>query len=310
MFYTKEEISKRRVQIEAKNAKWINVSKLTFSKIGAYSILISYVFISVYPFFWALFTSFKDPHLLNITGLNPIPKMWTTKNYTTLFNGAASDYIVPWMQNTIIYSLSSSLLNATLNLLGGYALAQIALKGKRIIMSYFMVSILVPSQATFVPTYYIFQKIGIIDINISPNFFILMIVFSGMANIVLTFMARQFFMTQTNELEQAGSIEGYNRIQVFFKVTIRKMLPLFFTQIVLVFMGSWNNYLTFTLFATGDPNKMTINSGVLVIARTAIDKEVGYGQMLAMSNISFAPMMLIYLISLKVQLRGIKGGNK
>ncbi len=310
--YSQKDLSKKENEIRTSRFKTISFIKNLFSQSFGYSFLIFYVFISIVPFFWSFIVSFKNPHLLLITGINPFPSAgeWTTKNYTNLFSGAPSIYVNGWIMNTIVYAFGSSLLNATFNLLAGYALAQIAMKGKRLLMSYFLVSILIPSQATFLPTFYIFSKLGIISQNIGTSLFLFAVVFSGMANIILTFMARQFFLTQTSELEEAASMEGYTRIGVFFKITLRKMLPLFATQFVLVFMGAWNNYLTFTLYALGDPNKMTINTGILIVAKTTLDKEIGYGQMLAMSNISFIPMMFLYAISLKIQLRGIKGGNK
>ena len=274
-------------------------------------ILIFYALISLFPFFWSLFASFKNPHLLSITGLNPFPKSgeWTLENYDNLLNGSAQEYISVWTYNTIVYSFSVAFLNATLNLLAGYALAQIAMKGKKIVVNYFLASILVPSQATFLPTFYIYTKLGIIG-DISQNAFLAAIIFSGMANIVLTFMARQFFISQSKEMEEAAVIEGYNKIAIFFQITLRKMLPLFATQFVLVFMGAWNNFLLFTLFSVGDPERMTINAGITIIASTAIDKEIGYGQLIAISNLSFIPMILIYGISLRIQLRGMRGGNK
>uniref|UniRef100_A0A2C9KMD5 ABC transporter domain-containing protein n=1 Tax=Biomphalaria glabrata TaxID=6526 RepID=A0A2C9KMD5_BIOGL len=58
-----------------------------------------------------------------------------------------------------------------------------------------------------------------------------------MANIVMTFMARQFFLTQTSEMEEAARMDGYSTI-------------------------------------VGDPNKMTLNSGAYTLAQSAIDKAV------------------------------------
>ena len=296
--------------ISAKKNK-INIGKDWTFKTIIYLILIFYAIISLFPFFWSIFASFKDPYLLTSTGLNPFPESgkWTTENYKNLIYGPSEDYLSIWAQNTIIYATCSALLNATLNLLAGYALAQIAMKGKKLVVNYFLVSILVPSQATFLPTYFIYTKLGIIG-DISTNAFMIAIIFSGMANIVLTFMARQFFISQSREMEESANIDGYRKISIFFRITLRKMLPLFATQFVLVFMGAWNNFLLFTLFAAGMPEKMTINAGITNIVGSMIDKEKGYGQLLAISNISFMPMILIYMVSLKIQLRGMSGGSK
>lgn len=310
MKYTKELLLQKEQEFDAKRKTKINSLKNLGFKTFAFGILIFYSIISLWPFIWSLFASFKDPYLLSLTGLNPIPKDWTTVNYDSLFSGNSSGYLNLWIQNTLVYSLGISLLNATFNLLGGYALAQISMKGKKIVIWYFMVSILVPSQATFIPTYFIYARLGIVSDFMTPNMFIIVLMLSGMANIILTFMARQFFLTQTSEMEESARIEGYNQIQIFFKITLRKMLPLFSTQFVMVFMGSWNNFLAFQLYSAGDPQKMTINAGIVTLAQTALNKELGYGQSLAMSNLSFIPMFFIYSISLKIQLRGIRGGVK
>lgn len=303
--YTKTlERQRNKKKLLANTFKWSSGSI-------SYAVLIFWALICLFPFIWTMFSSFKNPYLISLQGINPFPKEWTTVNYTSIFqNDTLSEFATTWITNSVTYSVITAVLNATFNIMGGFALAKIAMKGKGIVIYYFIVSILVPSQATFFPSFFILSKMGIISVDISSTAFLLAVVFSGMANIVLTFMARQFFLTQTSEMEEAAKMDGCSMLLVFVKITLRRMLPLFATQFVLVFMGSWNNFLTFQLYALGDFHKMTLNSGVYALAKSSIDKAVGYGQTLAISNISFIPMFAIYLVSLKIQLRGIKGGNK
>lgn len=293
--------------------KKINFIKNISSQTTSYIILSFFGLASIFPFFWSLLASFLDPHTISLRGIDVIPRSgeFTTINYDAIFkNDLLSKQFQNWMFNSLFFSLGSAFLNATFNLLGGYSLAKISFKGKKKVFWYFMASILVPSQATMVPTFLVMYKMGFIGHDVSSTTFIIALLFSSMANIFGTIYAKQYFMAQTNELEEAAKMDGSSLIGTFFKISLPKMLPLFALSFLGTFMGSWNNYLLFTLFAGGDPNKMTVVSGLNILAKDRYDKEMAMGRALAATNVSFGPIFIVFFLTLKIQRRGIKGGNK
>ena len=303
-------ISMRKTDKKVKIAKAKKAGSWTFT----HAVLVFWLLICLFPFVWSVFVSFKDKYQIPETGLNPFPKAgeWTLDNYKTIFdpNGVYAEYVPTWFVNSFVYTLATASTNAFLAILGGYALAGTRMKGKSPLMRYFLVSILVPVQATIVPTFFIFDRIGAVGSEGNYIMFLLMTTFSGAIGIHNTLLSRQFFMTQSAEMEEAGKMDGYSSFKVFVKVTFRKMLPLAGTVFVMSFIGSWNNFFIFQLIAAGDPYKMTLVSAIYYVAAGAQEPEVGQALSLALSNISFVPIFIVYLLTLKVQIRGIKGGNK
>lgn len=309
---SEEEINLRKLENSYKNKEKKSIISLIFGKIIANGLLICWALICLYPFLWALFSSLRPVPDMFTGGANIFEDSdsWSFYIYKSLFNDPSLE-MARWLGNTIIFSLVTAAFNCVFNILAGFALAKIGMKGKKAVIYYFMVSIMIPMQATIIPTFLIVSRMGLIHpYFVSDSMFFIVLVFSGMANIIMAFMARQFFMTQSNELEEAGLIEGYSPMQIFLKVTIRRMLPLVATQFVLVFMGSWNAFLIILLFAQGNSERLTLNPAILQLAKSSITASLGRAQALAVSNLSLAPMILIYFISLRIQMRGFKGGNK
>lgn len=306
----------QNISTKLKSARKIKVQKA--KKAGSWSFvhiaLIFWLMVCLYPFIWSVFASFKDKYLIQTTGLNPFPKAgeWTLDNYRTIFDpeGAYAEYVPTWFVNSFVYTFVTASSNAFLAVLGGYALAGTRMKGKNVLLRYFLVSILIPVQATIIPTFFIFDRLGAVGAEGNYLLFLLMTTFSGAIGIHNTLLSRQFFLTQSKEMEEAGRMDGYSSFRVFTKVTFRKMLPLASTVFVMSFIGSWNNFFLFQLVASGDPYKMTLVSAIYYVAAGAQTQADGKALSLALSNISFVPIFIVYLFTLKIQIRGIKGGNK
>lgn len=302
-------ITLRKTDIKVKTAKVKRAGSWTL----AHGVLTFWLLICLFPFIWSVFVSFKDKYLIPSTGLNPFPEAggWTMENYTDVFGPESpyAAYVPTWFVNSFVYTFATATSNAFLAVLGGYALAGTRMKGKNVLLRYFLISILIPVQATIVPTFFILDRMGA---SAGGNYaiFLLMTTFSGAIGIHNTLLSRQFFMTQSAEMEEAGKMDGYSSFRVFVKVTFRKMLPLAATVFVMSCLGSWNNFFIFQLIGGGDPYRQTLVSAIYMVADGKASVAEQLAPPLVLSNVSFVPIFIVYLCTLKVQIRGIKGGNK
>ncbi|CAM9128079.1 carbohydrate ABC transporter permease [Mycoplasma marinum] len=308
--YTNIEGKRKNREFEKKLKRTNKINKVI--KLLLYFFLAAYALISFYPLFWALISSFVESDKLKGIGIWPIPagSKLTTENYNSLFtNPLTKQYATSWLMTSVIYSLSNATINCFFNFLAGYALARISFKGRKIVIWYIIVALMIPVQATQVPQLYILIKLGFIDPYQSNFIWFIGILTTGMTSGVLIFMVRQFYVNQSASIEEAGMIDGLSRFKVFLKVSIRSMLPLLATQWAMIFIGSWNNFIMFTLWASGDPTRMTITAAFNILADSKYGSS-GTGRLLAATNLSILPVLAVYVISLKFQRKVMIDGEK
>lgn len=285
-------------------------TKQKISKYVLYSFLVLYILISVYPFLWAFYVSFANPNTLPSLGLFPNVKDFTTANYSSLFtNPLTGEFFGTWLSNSVLYSIANASINAFFNFLAGYSLARIKFKAKKAIVWYILAALMVPVQATQVPQLTILIRLGFINAETPTLLWFVGIMTTGMTSGVLIFMVRQFYLNQSPSIEEAGLIDGLGRFQVFTKVSLRSMLPLLATQWTMVFIGSWNNFIMFTLWANGMPERMNLMSAFTLMAQTRFGND-GQGRALAAANISIIPVLSVYVLSLKYQRKVMVDGEK
>lgn len=287
-------------------------AKLKISRVILFTFLTLYILVSIYPFIWSFTVSFMNPNRIPDIGLSPFVKNpgWTANNYNSLFsNQFTKDFMGSWITTSVIYSVLNATLNCFFNFLAGYALARMTFKGRNLIIWYILVALMIPVQATQIPQYMILIKIGIVNAQTPKWIFMAGILSTGLTSGILIFQVRQFYLNQSASIEEAGLIDGLSRFRVFYKISLKSMLPVLAMQWAAVFIGSWNNFILFQLWSVGIPNKMNLQTAITLLSQTKFGME-GTGRALAATNISILPVLTVYIISLQFQKRIMVNGEK
>lgn len=105
-------------------------NKRVLGRIGFYLGLALFLIITLFPFFVMLMTSFKSAK--EAISLHPtiLPQEWTLQHYVDIFNPLIFPF-VDYFRNSMVVSLTSSIIAVFLGTLGAYALSSCALKGAR-----------------------------------------------------------------------------------------------------------------------------------------------------------------------------------
>ncbi|MDU1108356.1 MAG: sugar ABC transporter permease, partial [Enterobacter sp.] len=103
-------------------------NKRVLSRIGFYLGLAVFLVITLFPFFVMLMTSFKSAK--EAISLNPtiLPQAWTLQHYVDIFNPLIFPF-VDYFKNSMVVSLTSSVIAVFLGTLGAYALSKLRFKG-------------------------------------------------------------------------------------------------------------------------------------------------------------------------------------
>ena len=103
--------------------------------------------------------------------------------------------------NSFIQAIGVTACQIITSALAGYAFARMKFKGKKLIFSILLATLVIPFQMIIIPIYMMFNKMNVLDTYwalILPN----------MANAFGIFLFKQFFSTIPRSLEEAASIDG------------------------------------------------------------------------------------------------------
>lgn len=260
-----------------------------------YLMLIGISAFMVLPFIWMLSTSFKE--LQDVFGYPPvlIAENPTFENYRFIFQDAD---MVQVLANTVVISLSATLLSLFFTSLGGYGFAKFAFPGKPGLFAFLLATMIVPGAVMMVPSFVLMRHFGWVD-----TFWPLIV--PGAANAFGIFFFRQYISTVSDELLDAARLDGASEFGIFWRVIVPIIAPGLTSLGLIFFMQSWNNYLG-PLIYLKSPEKWTIT--------VAINSLIGgagltyWGEQMAMSVISLLPLLIIFLVFQRRFVEGIQAG--
>jgi multiple sugar transport system permease protein len=257
-----------------------------------YGLLVVYAVITLIPFLWALSASFKplSEIVSGKTGL--IPHHFTFNNYRQIF--LEEPLFLRWLFNSVAIAVSVTVLNLVFNSLAGYALARLQFRGKQFWWLLILAVLAVPAQVTLIPTFLILKTLGWL------NSYQGMVV-PGMVNATFIFMMRQFFLNFPQELEEAAALDGLGRFGTFWYIVLPLAKPALAAQTILVFMGSWNNFLL-PVVILFEPEMFTLPLGL----NTFKGQYISYWNNIMAASIIFTlPVLAIYIFFNRYFIQGV-----
>ncbi len=137
-----------------------------------------------------------------------------------------------------------------------FGFARFNFRGKNTLFMVLIATIILPVQATLIPTYIVFAKIGWTNTLlplIVPHFF---------ANGYNVFLLRQYFMQIPRELDEAAMIDGANPLQILFKVIIPQSIPAITAVALFHFFFAWNDFFMPLVYLSSSPELWPLSVGL------------------------------------------------
>jgi multiple sugar transport system permease protein len=274
------------------------VKKKKISRVILYIVLITYAVITLYPFLWAVFASFKTYAEIVGGGMHILPQNPTVDNFVHIFN--RDENFTRWVFNSLYIATAVTILNVVFNSMAGYALARLSFPGRKSLFMLFLALIMVPGQILLIPNFLIMRTIGILDTHAA-------LILPMAINFAFIFLMRQFFVNFPKDVEEAAALDGLNRFQVFFKIVAPMARASVATMAVLSFMGSWNEFLRPLLYLS-TPRLFTLTLGLQTFQDLYATQ---WNYIMAGSVISLVPILFLYILLNKYFMTGFRlGGDK
>lgn len=273
--------------------------KISKGKLFIYVAVILYGIITLFPFVWAISASFKSVSEITGGGLQLIPNEPTLNAYQELLG--ENGMFVRWIFNSFMLSTVITVINVIFNSMAGYSLARIHFKGRTAIGNIIIATITIPAQVLLIPNYIIITNLGINDTYLA-------VILLSAINSSYIIMMRQFFINFPKEIEEAATIDGLNKYQMFFKMAFPIARPALATQSLFIFMGVWNEFLKTKLYLAS-PEKYTVTVGLQALSVGEGDS-VPWDLVMASSVMSIIPMVILYIVLNKYFMQGNRLGSE
>lgn len=206
------------------------LNRKKISKFLVYFILIMCSIVVVYPFAFMLINSFKTgPEIMHYP--MSLPKVWTVSGFVKVLTTLN---IPALFKNSLLISVSVTVLNVLFNSMVAYALSKLNFPGKNLIFKVVLGSMMIPGILLLIPTFAMMYGWGWVN-----TYRVLIIPASVSAYNI--FLIRQFLTQIPNDYLDAARIDGCNEFQVYWRMIIPLSKPVLATVAILTFMGSWND---------------------------------------------------------------------
>ncbi len=256
-----------------------------------YIVLSAGAIIMLFPFYWALSTSFRELRDILFDPYSLVPRNPTFANYLSIFNKAPFGR---YLLNSLIVASATAFLQITTASLSAFAFARMKFRGREIIFIVFLATMMIPQQILMIPQYIVVMRLGM-----GNSYAGLVLPYAATA--ISIFFLRQFFRTIPKDLEDAAIIDGCGPLRILLNVFIPLAKPAIATLSVFAFMWSWNNYF-WPLLIIDSTEMRTIQLG-LALFRT--EGGIQWGEFMAGTVVATLPILIVYFIAQKQFIKGI-----
>lgn len=159
-------------------------------------------------------------------------------------------------RNTIVIAVLSTVGTLLSCILVAYGFARFPIPGKNILFIALISTIILPPQATIIPLFIIFTKIG------WTGTWLPLIVPAFFANAYDVFLLRQYFMSMPRELDEAAMIDGAGPLRTLISVIIPQAIPAITAVTLFHFFYSWNDYFNPLVYLVGKDDLVPLSVGI------------------------------------------------
>lgn len=254
------------------------------------------------PGLWVVLNSFRPT--VEIMAKPPvwIPHSLNLDHYRAMF-GTVGEGGIPvgrYFMNSLIISVSSTVIAILVGIAGGYAFARYRFRGKSAIFVGFMLTRAVPGVALSLPLFIVFARLGVIDTH-----FALILVYVAMNVPFSIWLIDGFFRQVPRELAEAAEIDGCTRWQAFWKVEFPVARAGVASAAIFAFLTSWNEY------ALASQLTRSVFSKTMPVGLLDFTSEftINWGGMCALAVLMIIPALILTFIVQKHLISGLTFGG-
>jgi len=273
--------------------------RITFEWIGLHAIGIALALLFLLPFVFIALTALMSDQQTLTRDLWPQTWQWHNLVATWQTPGFGT-----WWRNTIVYSVSGTVLTLLSSFPVAYALARFRFRGRSFAMGMVIATMMLPPQVVIVPMYLVWAQ----QFHLSGTLYPLIIPMA-FGDAFSIFLLRQFLLTIPTEYVDAAKVDGCGDFRAMLHVVLPMARPAIAAVALFQFFYCWNDYFGPQIYASENPGAWTLSYG-LESFKSA--HHTNWNLTMAATLLVMAPVIIVFFFAQKafiegVTLTGVKG---
>ena len=270
--------------------------KRLFSQLAFYLLVTAIVLYAVFPFYYAIVTSFKTgPELFSV---DYFPLRWNWDNYVSVFREQSFAYNI---FNSVLVSFAVVAVSLFLGVTAAFALGRVQFRGRGLLLLTVLGVSMFPQVAVLSGMFELIRGLGLYNnlLGLVISYLIFTLPFT-------VWVLTTFMRDLPKELEEAAIMDGATPWEIIVKVFMPLMWPALVTTGLLAFIAAWNEFL-FALTFTLTNEQRTVPVAIALISG-ASQYELPWGNIMAASVIVTLPVVALVLIFQRRIVSGLTAG--
>lgn len=281
---------------------------LRLSRMITHTLLFAGSLVMLFPLWWMLVISLSRPGDASAAaaaeGLKLAPTCFAWENYPAALRRIGAGE--PWegfldaLANTVVVtalSVAGQILSCSLV---GYAFARMRFRGRGPLFILMLSTMMLPAQATMIPTFILFRWFGWIDTFLP----LIAPMFAGSAFYI--FMFRQFFAQIPEALVEAARIDGCSQFTIWRRIMLPLCRPVIAITGVFTFIFAWNDFMGPLIYLQSE-EQLT-----LAVALNSFKNQYGDFRdlhlLMAASIVTMLPCVVMFFVAQKQLVGGLQLG--
>ncbi|MCB2012087.1 MAG: carbohydrate ABC transporter permease [Geminicoccaceae bacterium] len=264
--------------------------------LGLWVLIIAIAVFALFPFYYAVITSFKSGS--QIFRIDYLPVAFDWDNYINVMTQGS---FARNLLNSVLVSAVTVAISLLLAVTAAYALARVRFRGRAVLLFTILSVSMFPQMAVLAGLFEMIRAMGLYNTPFALIFSYMIFTLPFTVWVLTTFMR-----DLPVELEEAAIVDGAKPWQIIFKVFMPLMWPALVTTGLLAFIAAWNEFLFALTFVSNDSQR-TVPVAIALLSG-ASEQEIPWGPIMAASVIVTVPLIVLVLIFQRKIVAGLTAG--
>jgi raffinose/stachyose/melibiose transport system permease protein len=264
---------------------------------AAHAALIIYTIIALFPVFIIIINAFKARKAIFTQPLAlPNADTFSMIGFQTVMK--QGDFI-QYFANSMIVTVASLFFILLFGAMAAFALSEYRFRGNQLLGLYLALGIMIPIRIGTVAILKLMVATGLIN---TLTALILVYVAQGLP--LAVFILSEFMRQVSDDLKNAGRIDGMSEYAIFFKLVLPLVKPSMATVAVFNMIPIWNDLWFPLILAPGEATKTLTLGSQVFIGQFVTD----WNAVLSALSLAILPVLILYVIFSRQLIRGITSG--
>ena len=259
--------------------------------------LIAYTLVALFPVVLTIINSFKNKNAIFREPMAfPTPTTFSLVGYQTVLK--QGDFI-GYFQNSLIVTITAIFFVLLFGAMAAFALSEYRFRGNTMMGLYLAIGIMIPIR---LGTVAILQ--GMVAAGLVNTLTALILVYTAQGLPLAVFILSEFMRTVSDDLKNAGRIDGLSEYAIFFRLVLPLIRPAMATVAVFTMIPIWNDLWFPLILAPGESTKTETLGSQMFIGQFVTN----WNAVLAALSLAIFPVLVLYFIFSRQLIRGITAG--